>query len=106
MDSSPEVEDCSPNAEELDLLWTTDAQREIAEWQRTALLPVLNTPFFSQRTMSRLSMTDLRLIHHVSSITGQMQARGCMKLSIWVPCIPMYVFRGLVTVNTAETNLP
>ena len=72
----------------VDLLWTHDVEREIYEWQRTGVFPFPGMQFFPQSSAYKLSSVDLRLIHHIASVSQEMQRCNYSKFTIWTERIP------------------
>lgn len=76
----------SPSA--ANLLWSTDIKRDIDTWRRTEQFPFPEMPLHPQLSVQNYSITDLRLIHHVSSVSHDLQARGVSQFVIWTDRIP------------------
>ena len=71
------------------LLWTPEIERVIEAWRQTDRFPFPEMQLYPQPLAQNLSVTDLRLIHHVCSVSIQMQAEGSTKFAIWTQRIPM-----------------
>ncbi len=80
----------SPSA--ANLLWTPEVKRDIDNWRRTEQFPFPDMPLHPHISVQTFSVTDLRLIHHVSAISHDLQARGASQFVIWTDKIPTYVF--------------
>ena len=74
-----------------DLLWSSEIKKDIDVWRRTEQFPFPEMPLQSSLPVQNYSTTDLRLIHHVSSISHDLQARGVSQFVIWADKIPTYV---------------
>ena len=71
------------------LLWTPEIERVVETWRQTGKFPFPEMHIYSQPLPQNLSMTDLRLIHHVCSVSVQMQTEGSSKYAIWTQKIPL-----------------
>lgn len=74
-----------------DLLWSAGIKREIDTWRRTERFPFPDMPLSLHLSAQNFSVTDLRLIHHISSISREMHLRGASAFTIWTDKIPTYV---------------
>ena len=57
-----------------------------------------------QPAVQNYSLTDLRLMHHISSISRDMQIRGTSSFVIWTNQIPTYVRSSLVSALDADVG--
>lgn len=73
------------------LLWSTEIKRDIDTWRRTEQFPFPEMPLQQSLPVANYSITDLRLIHHVSSISHDLQARGVSQFVIWTDKIPTFL---------------
>ncbi|KAL7269151.1 hypothetical protein RUND412_008198 [Rhizina undulata] len=83
---APLDEDLSP-----DLNITPQVQQELDSWRSTGVSPFPSLGVVDQPSPSRYSTTDLRLIHHISSVASQMQTAEPNKYSIWTKRVPIFL---------------
>lgn len=74
-----------------DLLWSPGIKRDIEVWRRTEQFPFPEMHLEPQPAVQNYSLTDLRLMHHISSVSRDMQLRGSSTFVIWTDKIPTYV---------------
>lgn len=74
-----------------DLNMSPQIQRELDDWRETGVYPFPSLGVDNQPSPSRYSQTDLRLIHHISSVAAQMQAAEPSNSAIWTKRVPMLV---------------
>ena len=82
-------EDRAGSPDKPDLMWTPAIEAEINLWKQTGVFPfpdlIYPQPTFD---MQRLSIEDLRLIHHVASISHEMRNIGANEFTLWTRQIP------------------
>jgi hypothetical protein len=89
-----------------DLHMTPQIQRELDTWRETGVYPFPSLGVDSQPSPSRYSPTDLRLIHHISSVATQMQAAEAGHSATWTKRVPMLVVTWIVLLlNRAAERL-
>ncbi len=71
-----------------DLQYTADAEQDIDDWQRTGLFPFPKLRLRPEPQWRIFSATDLRLIHHVASVSMEMQLKGYSRCTIWTAKMP------------------
>lgn len=71
-----------------DLMWTPEIEAAIDQWRRTGMFPFPNLGIYPAPAPDRLTLEDLRLIHHVASISDQMQEIGASDFTLWTRQIP------------------
>ncbi|KAI9834010.1 MAG: hypothetical protein M1826_005915 [Phylliscum demangeonii] len=71
-----------------DLLWSPAIKKEIDSWRRTEQFPFPEMQVEPQPMVQNYSITDLRLMHHLCSITRDMQLRGTAPFVVWTDRIP------------------
>lgn len=81
------------------LLWTSEIESLIDLWQATGEFPFPELRVYPQPAWQQYTKTDLRLIHHLASISDQMLRCGLSKLTIWSDYLPKYVLRGVPTTS-------
>lgn len=79
----------SPSGPEL--LWSPAIKRDIETWRRTEQFPFPEMHLEPQPSVQNYSLTDLRLMHHIASVSRDMQLRGSSSFVIWTDKIPTYV---------------
>ncbi|KAI9831018.1 MAG: hypothetical protein M1819_005256 [Sarea resinae] len=79
----------SPRA--ADLLWSPEIEGEIEVWRNTGDFPFPELQLQPQPSPHGLSTPDLRLIHHVSSISREMHLGGLTRFTIWTHKIPIFL---------------
>jgi hypothetical protein len=79
--------------ERANLLWTREIEREIDVWQRTGNFPFPDMYLFPVPSPRYYSTEDLRLIHHVASVSRDMELRAASKFNVWTSKIPRYEFQ-------------
>ena len=73
---------------ELDLQYTAEAEQDIDEWQRTGVFPFPELGVRPEPQWRLLPATDLRLYHHIASVSVDMQRRGYDHCTVWTAQIP------------------
>jgi hypothetical protein len=71
-----------------DLMWTPDIEATIDQWRRTGMFPFPSLGVYPAPAPQLLTLEDLRLIHHVASISQQMQDIGANDFTLWTRQIP------------------
>jgi len=87
----PEAEESQQILANSDLRMTPQIERDIQLWRETGVYPFPSLGVTAQPTLTQYSNTDLRLIHHISSIADQMQNAEAQQRSVWVRRVPLYV---------------
>lgn len=72
-----------------DLLMSTEIEMEIKNWQLTGLPPFPELMHFPRDCWSKLSRTDLRLIHHIIGLSIDLHRRGLSSCTIWAQKMPL-----------------
>lgn len=98
----PEAEASQQNLGNPDLRMTPQIERDIRLWRETGVYPFPSLGVTEQPTLTQYSNTDLRLIHHISSIAAQMQNAEEQQHSVWVRRVPLYV--QFLFMNRARDN--
>ena len=87
MDSQP-AEEPPRAATGPNLLMTPKVEYEITTWHRTGIFPIQELDLEYVQHFHGLSLTDLRLIHHLASIYRDMGQNHFTHCTIWVQQIP------------------
>lgn len=69
-------------------MWTPKIETTIEQWRRTGMFPFPSLGVYPAPTPQLLSLEDLRLIHHVASISQQMQELDANEFTLWTRQIP------------------
>jgi hypothetical protein len=84
----PAPEDRAGTPDKPDLMWTPEIEATIDQWQRTGVFPFPSLNIYPTPAPERLSTEQLRLIHHVASISHQMMEMGAGEFTLWTRQIP------------------
>ncbi|KAF2641989.1 hypothetical protein P280DRAFT_396759 [Massarina eburnea CBS 473.64] len=76
------------------LLWTPEIDATIELWRQTGEFPFPDLRVYPQPQWRIFPKTDLRLIHHISSISNEMFRNRMSKLTLWTDLMPNYVRMG------------
>ncbi|KAK5131666.1 hypothetical protein LTR16_000518, partial [Cryomyces antarcticus] len=79
------------------LLLTPETERTVDTWQQSGSFPFPELPVFPQPQWHEYSKIDLRLIHHVSSISSSMSHTGSDRLTTWTEHMPKRGWASLMT---------
>ena len=73
-----------------DLRITPKIENDIRQWKETGIPPFSGMEYIAvQSSLAQYSETDLRLIHHILSITDEMQRAEQGDYAHWLRRIPM-----------------
>ena len=84
----PVPEDRSATPDRPDLMWTPEIEATIEQWQRTGVFPFPSLNIYPTPNPQYLSIEDMRLIHHVASISHQMGMIDANGFTLWTRQIP------------------
>jgi hypothetical protein len=76
------------NPQQANLLWTPEIERSVDVWRQTGEFPFPELQRFPQPQWKNYNRTDLRLIHHLSSIANEMFRARTSKLTLWSEHMP------------------
>lgn len=93
MDMPPQDERAS-SPERADLLWTSAIEAEIQTWQQTGTFPFPDLYIYPAPQPHFYSMEDLRLIHHVASVSSELSIHGAGNFTIWTRQVPLFIKIG------------
>jgi hypothetical protein len=89
MDSPTAIMPESPQApQQPNLLWTPEIEATIELWRQTGEFPFPELRIYPQPEWRAYAKTDLRLIHHLSSITNEMFRNRTSKMTLWADMMP------------------
>lgn len=71
------------------LLWTPGIEAEVRGWQQIGRSSFPSLCVFPAIPFGKFSLEDLRLIHHVASISSELCTNGSSSLTIWVRQVPL-----------------
>ncbi|PLB48855.1 putative C6 transcription factor [Aspergillus steynii IBT 23096] len=78
-----------------DLLMSAEIEVEIKNWHITGVPPFPELVHFPRSGWSRLSRTDLRLIHHIIGLSIDLHRRGFSNCTIWAQKMPSFLSTAL-----------
>lgn len=84
----PDVDSSPQMLENPDLRMTPQIERDLQQWRETGVYPFPTLGITEQPSLAQRSNTELRLIHHISSIAAQMQTAESQH-SVWVRRVPL-----------------
>lgn len=84
----PMSDERSGSPDQPDLMWTPESRAVIEQWQNTGVFPFPGMNIFPAPNPQYLSTEDLRLIHHVASISDQMLSMDADGFTLWTRQIP------------------
>jgi hypothetical protein len=70
------------------LLWTAEIDATIELWRQTGEFPFPELRVYPQPQWTTFSKSDLRLVHHLSSIANEMFRNRTSKLTLWTDMMP------------------
>jgi hypothetical protein len=70
------------------LLWTPEIDATIALWRQTGEFPFPDLRVYPQPQWQIFPKPDLRLIHHIASISNEMFRNRTSKLTLWTDLMP------------------
>jgi hypothetical protein len=89
MDNPTAVIPESPKSpQQPNLLWTPEIDATIDLWRQTGDFPFPDMRVYPQPQWRAYTKTDLRLVHHLSSISNEMFRNRTSKLTIWTDMMP------------------
>ncbi|KAI9675650.1 MAG: hypothetical protein M1817_001017 [Caeruleum heppii] len=65
--------------------------RAIDAWRRTGEFPFPEMQFFPPLSVEEFSPIDLRLIHHIASVSRQMHFKDASRYTIWTGRVPVFL---------------
>lgn len=92
MDMPPQDERATPDRP--DLLWTPEIEAQIELWQQTGEFPFPSLYILPAPSPQFFSVEDLRLIHHVASISWDLNLHDAGNFTIWTGQIPLFLRIG------------
>jgi hypothetical protein len=90
----PAPEDRAGSPDKPDLMWTPEIEATIDQWRRTGMFPFPSLGIYPAPAPELLTLEDLRLIHHVASISHQMQELDANDFTLWTQQIPTIIRIG------------
>ena len=88
------AEERSTTPDKPELMWTAEIEATIDQWQRTGAFPFPGLNIFPTPNAQFLSVEDLRLIHHVASISHQLKCMDADGFTLWTRHIPKIIQIG------------
>ncbi|GES62287.1 C6 transcription factor RosA-like protein [Aspergillus terreus] len=74
-----------------DLLMSAEIELEIKNWHITGVAPFPELVHFPRSSWSKLSRTDLRLVHHIIGLSIDLHRRGLSNCTIWAQKMPIFL---------------
>ncbi|KAL8396741.1 hypothetical protein RB594_003717 [Gaeumannomyces avenae] len=90
----PVSDERSTSPDRPDLMWTPEIETTIEQWQRTGIFPFPQMNIYPAPNPQVLTIEDLRLIHHVASISHQMLRIDADGFTLWTRQIPTLIRIG------------
>lgn len=85
----PVAEERASSPERPDLLWTPEVETQILLWQQTGEFPFPDLNIFPTPSPHFLTFEELRLIHHIASISMDLNMQDASSFTIWTSKIPL-----------------
>lgn len=77
--------------EQPSLVFTPSTESRIDLWQQTGSFPYPSLQVFPPPQTHEYSKNELRLIHHLSSISNDLMLKGTSNLTIWTQKVPKFL---------------
>jgi hypothetical protein len=90
----PVQEERAATPEKADLLWTPEIEATIERWQQTGTFPFPDLYICPAPAPQFFSFEDLRLIHHVASVSSELGRSDANGFTIWTQKIPLFIKIG------------
>ncbi|PSN74581.1 hypothetical protein BS50DRAFT_19203 [Corynespora cassiicola Philippines] len=92
MDSPTAMVPESPKSpQQPNLLWTPEIDATVEVWRQTGEFPFPELRVYPQPQWRAYPKTDLRLIHHLSSISNEMFRNRTSKMTLWTEMMPRFL---------------
>ncbi|PMD24020.1 hypothetical protein NA56DRAFT_567153 [Hyaloscypha hepaticicola] len=91
----PAQEERAATPEKADLLWTREIEVEIERWHQTGNFPFPDLYIYPAPAPQFFSFEDLRLIHHVASVSSELGIHDASNFTIWTRQIPLFLKIGI-----------
>ncbi|KAF7948784.1 hypothetical protein EAE96_007975 [Botrytis aclada] len=90
----PVQEERAATPEKADLLWTPEIEADIERWQQTGNFPFPDLYIYPAPNPQYFNFEDLRLIHHVASVSSELSIHDAGNFTIWTRQIPLLLKIG------------
>ncbi|KAI9735387.1 MAG: hypothetical protein M1818_006582 [Claussenomyces sp. TS43310] len=90
----PALDERAPSPDRPDLLWTPEIEAEVERWQKTGEFPFPGLYIFPAPAPQFFAVEELRLIHHVASISMELSRHDAGNFTIWTGQIPLFLKIG------------
>ncbi|KAM7208832.1 oxidase assembly protein 2, variant [Naviculisporaceae sp. PSN 640] len=90
----PVADDRAGSPEKPDLMWTPENEAAIEQWRQTGVFPFPSLNIYPAPAPQLFTNEELRLIHHVASISHQMVEIGANGFTMWTRQIPTIIQIG------------
>ena len=88
MESVGSDSDSQPSPEQAAVLLTPNSESRVDLWQQTGSFPYPELQVFPPPQTHEYSKNELRLIHHLSSISNELMQKGTSRLTLWAQKMP------------------
>lgn len=106
LDNTTATGDGSPSpSPSANLLWTPEIEAAVESWQQTGKFPFPELEIVPQPQWHTYSKTDLRLVHHLATITSEMYRYGTSHLTTWTEFMPRCVVRIPTLENSSSAGI-
>jgi hypothetical protein len=73
------------------LVFTPGTESRIDQWQQTGSFPYPGLQVFPPPQTHEYSKTELRLMHHLSTISNDLMLRGTSNFTLWTQKVPKFL---------------
>ncbi|KAF3770620.1 hypothetical protein M406DRAFT_285362 [Cryphonectria parasitica EP155] len=89
------IQEARPNGP-ANLMWDPEIEAVIDQWRRTGFFPFPDLQIVNPPMPENYTVEELRLIHHVASISNELSAWGANGFTLWTRQIPTILGVGAV----------
>lgn len=101
-----EVQSQNGSPEQLPLVFTPGTESRVDLWQQTGSFPYPDLNVFPPPSPQEHSKTDLRLMHHLSSISNDLLLNNCNNMTLWTHKLPKSVLFERVETQQMVSRYP
>jgi hypothetical protein len=83
--------DSQTSPEQPQLVFTDGADGQIEQWAQTGIFPFPGLQVFPPPQTQDYSMVELRLIHHLCSMSNDLMLKGVSNLTLWTQKVPKFL---------------
>lgn len=70
-------------------MWTPEVAAAVKHWRFTGIFPFPDLGVYPSPVTAEFTIEDLRLLHHVASISNEMRMMDANGYTLWTRHIPM-----------------